>query len=110
MEYAQLNHDTDHHRDHGNHGDHSAQDNHTEIDSSVDNNTADYGEWKHDPMPDCYWEYLFPYLSGSLMQLESLVLKDLKQLQAIMYFLYFCNALQETSHTVNSLALPLKGK
>lgn len=51
VEYAQLNHDADHHSDHGNHGHHS--DHTDEIDSSVDNNTADHGEWKHDPMPDC---------------------------------------------------------
>ncbi|XP_070838112.1 platelet endothelial cell adhesion molecule [Chaetodon trifascialis] len=45
VEYAQLNHDADHHGDHGNHGHHSAQDDHIdEIDSSVDNNTADHGE------------------------------------------------------------------
>lgn len=41
MEYAQLNHDTD---QHGNHGDHSVQDDHADvIDNSVDNNTADPG-------------------------------------------------------------------
>ncbi|XP_041812676.1 platelet endothelial cell adhesion molecule isoform X2 [Chelmon rostratus] len=42
VEYAQLNHDADHHSDHGNHGHHS--DHTDEIDSSVDNNTADHGE------------------------------------------------------------------
>ncbi|XP_070779292.1 platelet endothelial cell adhesion molecule isoform X2 [Enoplosus armatus] len=42
VEYAQLNHDANHH---GNHGDHSVQDDHTdEIDNSVDSNTADLGE------------------------------------------------------------------
>lgn len=54
MEYAQLNHDTDHHSDHGNHGDHSVQDDYIdEIDDSVHINTADEGELNHDPMPDC---------------------------------------------------------
>ena len=38
------------------------------------------------------------------MQLESFILKDLKQLKAFMYFLYFRNALQGTSHIVHSLA------
>ncbi|XP_030264809.1 platelet endothelial cell adhesion molecule isoform X2 [Sparus aurata] len=41
VEYAQLNHDADHHGDHGYHGDHSTQDDHIdEIDSRVDNNTV----------------------------------------------------------------------
>ncbi|KAM9346028.1 platelet endothelial cell adhesion molecule [Symphorus nematophorus] len=45
VEYAQLNHDVDHHSDHGNHGDHNAQDDHIdEIDSSVDNSPVDHGE------------------------------------------------------------------
>ncbi|XP_073351050.1 platelet endothelial cell adhesion molecule [Pagrus major] len=44
VEYAQLNHDADHHSDHGNHGDHSTQDDHIdEIDSGVDNNTVTVG-------------------------------------------------------------------
>ncbi|KAA8584925.1 hypothetical protein FQN60_003619 [Etheostoma spectabile] len=54
VEYAQLNHDTDHHSDHGNHADHSVQDDYIDdIDDSVHINTADQGECKHDPMPDC---------------------------------------------------------
>lgn len=41
VEYAQLNHDTDHHGDDGNHGNQSVQDDHiVEIDNSVDINTA----------------------------------------------------------------------
>ncbi|XP_023252909.1 LOW QUALITY PROTEIN: platelet endothelial cell adhesion molecule-like [Seriola lalandi dorsalis] len=45
VEYAQLNHDTDHHGDHGEHTDHSVQDDHIDvIDNSVDTNTADHGE------------------------------------------------------------------
>lgn len=45
VEYAQLNHDADHHSDHGYHGDHSTQDDHIdEIDSSVDNNTVTMGD------------------------------------------------------------------
>ncbi|XP_029294159.1 platelet endothelial cell adhesion molecule isoform X2 [Cottoperca gobio] len=56
VEYAQLNHDTDHHSDRGNHGDHhSVQDDHLDEidDDSVHINTADLGEGKHEPMPDC---------------------------------------------------------
>ena len=54
MEYAQLNHDTDHHSDHCNHGDHIVQDDHLdEIDERVHINTADEGESNHDSMPDC---------------------------------------------------------
>lgn len=45
MEYAQLNHDADHHSDHGYHGDPSTQDDHIdEIDSSADNNTVTMGD------------------------------------------------------------------
>ncbi|XP_062294697.1 platelet endothelial cell adhesion molecule isoform X1 [Scomber scombrus] len=45
VEYAQLNHDTDHHSDHGNHGNHSVQDDHIdEIDNSAVTSTADHGE------------------------------------------------------------------
>lgn len=45
MEYAQLNHDADHHSNHSNHGDHCVEDDHIdEIDGGVDNNTADHGE------------------------------------------------------------------
>ncbi|XP_042247584.1 platelet endothelial cell adhesion molecule isoform X1 [Thunnus maccoyii] len=45
VEYAQLNHDTDHHSDHGNHGSHSVQDDHLdEIDNSAVTDTADHGE------------------------------------------------------------------
>ncbi|XP_037649344.1 platelet endothelial cell adhesion molecule isoform X3 [Sebastes umbrosus] len=45
VEYAQLNHDTDHHSDHGNQGDHIVQDDHIdEIDDSVHIDTADHGE------------------------------------------------------------------
>ncbi|XP_031176796.2 platelet endothelial cell adhesion molecule isoform X2 [Sander lucioperca] len=54
VEYAQLNHDTDHHSDHGNHADHSVPDDYIDdIDDSVHINTADQGECKHDPMPNC---------------------------------------------------------
>lgn len=48
VEYAQLNHDSDHRSDHGNHGDHSVQDVPTE-----ETDTAEHGELKHDPAPDC---------------------------------------------------------
>ena len=45
VEYAQLNHDADHHNDHGNHGNHSVQDDHLdEIDNSAVTDTADHGE------------------------------------------------------------------
>ncbi|KAM6913792.1 platelet endothelial cell adhesion molecule [Lycodopsis pacificus] len=46
VEYAQLNHDTDHHGDRGNHGDHSVQDDHIdEIDmDSVHIDTDDRGK------------------------------------------------------------------
>lgn len=44
MEYAQLNHDADHHSDH------SVQDDHAD----ETDNTADHGECKHDPVPDCW--------------------------------------------------------
>ncbi|XP_054463241.1 platelet endothelial cell adhesion molecule isoform X3 [Anoplopoma fimbria] len=46
VENAQLNHDTDHHSDHGNHGDYSVQDDYIdEIDiDSVHIDTADHGE------------------------------------------------------------------
>lgn len=45
VEYAQLNHDADHHSNHSNHGNHCVEDDHIdEIDGGVDNNTADHGE------------------------------------------------------------------
>ncbi|KAG7243725.1 hypothetical protein INR49_011282 [Caranx melampygus] len=45
VEYAQLNHDTDHYGDHGEHGNFSVQDEHVDtIDNSIDTNTADHGE------------------------------------------------------------------
>ncbi|KAM7386645.1 hypothetical protein PAMA_009318 [Pampus argenteus] len=48
VEYAQLNHDTDHHIDHGehgNHGNHSVQDDHIdETDNSAVTNTANHEE------------------------------------------------------------------
>ncbi|XP_071330208.1 platelet endothelial cell adhesion molecule isoform X2 [Trachinotus anak] len=45
VEYAQLNHDTDHHGDHGEHSDHAFQGDHMdEIDNSVETNAADHGE------------------------------------------------------------------
>ncbi|KAF1379306.1 hypothetical protein PFLUV_G00174720 [Perca fluviatilis] len=53
VEYAQLNHDSDHHSDHGNHADHSVQDDYIDDIDDVHINTADQGECKHDPMPDC---------------------------------------------------------
>ncbi|XP_034749204.1 platelet endothelial cell adhesion molecule isoform X1 [Etheostoma cragini] len=54
VEYAQLNHDTDHNSDHGNHADHSVQDDYIDdIDDSVHINTANQGECIHDPVPDC---------------------------------------------------------
>lgn len=42
MEYAQLNHETDHHIVQEDHGDHDVQDDHTG--NSVDSTTADHGE------------------------------------------------------------------
>lgn len=61
VEYAQLNHDADHH------GDHSVQDDK----AGETDNTADQGECEHDPAPDCDWsdprEYLFPYLSSFVL-------------------------------------------
>ncbi|XP_033501827.1 platelet endothelial cell adhesion molecule isoform X1 [Epinephelus lanceolatus] len=45
LEYAQLNHDTNPHSDHGNHSDHIVQDDHLdEIDDSVHIDTADHRE------------------------------------------------------------------
>lgn len=51
MEYAQLNHDTDHYGDHSEQSNFSVQDEHmaTTDNNSVDTNTADDGEWKYDP-------------------------------------------------------------
>ncbi|XP_068435497.1 platelet endothelial cell adhesion molecule isoform X2 [Clinocottus analis] len=58
VEYAQLNHDKDHHGDHGdhgNHGDHSIQDDYIdEIDiDSVHIDAADHGEGQQDGVPAC---------------------------------------------------------
>uniref|UniRef100_A0A3B5A0Z5 Platelet endothelial cell adhesion molecule n=1 Tax=Stegastes partitus TaxID=144197 RepID=A0A3B5A0Z5_9TELE len=45
VEYAQLNHETDHHSDHSNHGDPSVNEDHTEeMDNSVSVDVADNGE------------------------------------------------------------------
>ncbi|KAM6966719.1 platelet endothelial cell adhesion molecule [Tautogolabrus adspersus] len=53
VEYAQLNHDDDHHSDQGNQGENRIKDEHTDkIDISDDNNTADHEESIKDQTPD----------------------------------------------------------
>lgn len=55
VEYAQLNHDTNHHGDRGNQGDQSVQEDHIdEIDiDSVHVDAVDRGEAKQDDAPAC---------------------------------------------------------
>lgn len=94
MEYAQLNHDADHHGDHGYHGDHSTQDDHIdEIDSRVDNNTVTMENENMTQSQTVDWptRIFIPLFIRLLNAAGVLVLKDLKHPEATRSRLYFYN-------------------